>query len=73
MIKGPVKVTKAKLPSVFNASISSHEIIYHFSHVPIHLQVFLEACEVPASVFSAVALSLRNLLSGRRLGKGRDL
>ena len=73
MIKGPVKVTKAKLPSVFSACISSHEIIYRFSHVPIHLQVFLEACEVPGSGVSAVALSLRNLLSGRGLGKGRGL
>ena len=46
MIKGPLKVTKAKLPSVFSACIFSHEMTYRFFHVPIHLQVFLEACEV---------------------------
>ena len=73
MIKGPVKVTKAKLRSVFSASISSHAIIHHFSHVPIHWQVSLEACEAPGSGVSAVALSLRNLLSARGLGKGRGL
>ena len=46
MIKGPLKVTKAKLPSVFSACIPSHEMTYRFFHVPIHLQVFLEAFEI---------------------------
>lgn len=72
IIKGPLKVTKAKLPSVSRARIPNHEsIYYYFFHVLIHRQVFLEPCEGSGSGVSAVALSPRNLRCGRGLGTRR--